>query len=187
MLVDLCPARSDAWRGWKASGGDVGRRQARGQPPRSTDHAYRAATRNRRERGRVCWSGWSTWWSERMPCSSAAPWGPLDALGRGPQSTENRPLCGGCESKVRGRRQPQNSRELAPMGWWTRPYAQTPVVWAFFACSTAPEYLGIARYFDRLCLKMLRHTTSYFRGSVLDYLSNQRRTKQRVDSFWCVL
>ena len=42
---------------------------------------------------------------------------------------------GGCssgltiESKVRGRRQPQNSRELAPMGWWIRPYAQTPVVW----------------------------------------------------------
>ena len=23
MLVDLCPARSDAWRGWKASGGDI--------------------------------------------------------------------------------------------------------------------------------------------------------------------
>lgn len=129
MLVDLCPARSDAWRGWKASGGDVGRRQARGQPRRGRDHTYRAATRNRRERGRVCWSGWSTWWSERMPCSSAAPWGPLDAPGRGPQSTENRPLCEGCESKVRGRRQPQNSRELAPMGWWTRPYAQTPVVW----------------------------------------------------------
>ena len=127
MLVDLCPARSDAWRGWKASGGDVGRRQARGQPRRGRDHTYRAATRNRRERGRVCWSGWSTWWSERMPCSSAAPWGPPDALGRGPQSTENRPLCEGCESKVRGRRQPQNSRELAPMGWWTRPYAQTPV------------------------------------------------------------
>ena len=146
--MDLCPARSDAWRGWKASGGDIKRRQARGQPPRSTDHAYRAATRNRRERGRVCWSGWSTWWSERMPCSSAAPWGPLDALGRGPQSTENRPLCQGCESKVRGRRQPQNSRELAPMGWWTRPYAQTPVVWAFFACSTAPEHLG--HYCERL-------------------------------------
>ena len=129
------------------SGGDIGRRQARGQPPRGRDHTYRAATRNRRERGRVCWSGWSTWWSERMPCSSAAPWGPLDAPGRGPKSTENGPLCGGCESKVRGRRQPQNSRELAPMGWWTRPYAQTLVVWAFFACSTAPEYLRIRRYF----------------------------------------
>ena len=155
--MDLCPARSDAWRGWKASGGDIKRRQARGQPPRSTVHAYRAATRNRRERGRVCWSGWSTWWSERMPCSSAAPWGPLDALGRGPQSTENRPLCEGRESKVRGRRQPQNSRELAPMGWWTRPYAQTPVVWAFFACSTAPEHLRIRRCFTE-------RKWSYFRS-----------------------
>ena len=57
LLVDLCPARSDACRGWKALGGDVGRRGRSGAAPagEGSHLSSRDAVRTRVRAGLLVW------------------------------------------------------------------------------------------------------------------------------------